>query len=847
MNSDEETYGRKSEPSKSVPDLVHYPRRFRRYTTFKIFWQSGSRAFQARVFDSGTGSRVAHDNAAARIFVIAMAGSCFKKFGNKRSKQARKSLKFISRYLSINPAEEAFPIVAEYSGVALSFITLGTLIRRYHGRRKLTVFNRKRQKATVKFLVNRAMERLRDIAARASMLEKRISTTADPAELQRQLDEARVRRTEDAKANEKVMAMFSTQEQRWKNEQKRLKEVIETLRKELTECIRRLQVGTDTSCLQCKEKNLMISDLKGQLKEKDFLMAAAKEDGDMERSEKCELVQKLATAEKMVDRCQETLVAEAKARKAAESMVENLRAKMAAEFEVHEAAADDLKQKISAEAETRGAECDKLKEELRVQEDVLATVLARINTLKTEKSELLEKLDSAAKDNKISGVFARLRRFDVQAAQQRELHSYAEQVAELEKQVNYYQQRVQQLEECALLRLDQFDIRKDGDEECLDNTLSISPAGTIVEVFNLNAAKHLLALYIDAERARDLELSRWRKLYSAAKMAMNMVQTTNSYQEAAPNDSNIKQYIEAAKAQHTAELTGRHCHEIDSFERHMKAKDERMEGLRMHLLSLEQQIKARDSQLKHMASLLDAEAAMRKETESLIQETRQQLQTYLNKPTSRSNRRSNKEPELNVEGILEPDEAGLHGKDLQLAFVEAKIVQPQMRHEEVFQEKDQPSVRTERSTEQSESQQLTSRPRMQEASETNRSEASTSSMMETEKNNLNPNPETGLASILEKQLHEYHVLFQKINDLSAQAEKPVKTGSISPSSLLPRALELQHEVQASGNKLSAIQSISSFMAPSKDEEPSRVLKEHLAQIQKRLEMKIANLLGRFIS
>ncbi|KAL5989421.1 hypothetical protein ACLOJK_010312 [Asimina triloba] len=107
-----------------------------------------------------------------------------------------------------------------------------------------------------------------------------------------EIAELKVRRSEDAKANEKVVSIFASQEQIWFGERKRLRQQVESL----LDGLRNLEV----------KKEEVISSLKKKVEEGELLIRSKDEELESGEQKRKELDEKLQKAEAVVEELKET-------------------------------------------------------------------------------------------------------------------------------------------------------------------------------------------------------------------------------------------------------------------------------------------------------------------------------------------------------------------------------------------------------------------------------------------------------------------------------------------------------------------------------------------------------------
>ncbi|MCO5557745.1 hypothetical protein L7F22_011316 [Adiantum nelumboides] len=137
------------------------------------------------------------------------------------------------------------------------------------------------------------------------------------ARLQLELSELKRLRSEDGKANEKVVSIFASKEQDWKLERRKLQEEHNKLYLELQraflqqEALRSqmepLRSLRKQPCPECEHRKGLFVELKDRLGEQEFLIMATMEEVQIERQEKNAIAEKLAAVELSLSQSQKQL------------------------------------------------------------------------------------------------------------------------------------------------------------------------------------------------------------------------------------------------------------------------------------------------------------------------------------------------------------------------------------------------------------------------------------------------------------------------------------------------------------------------------------------------------------
>ena len=338
---------------------------------------------------------------------------------------------FMDKFLCKEKGDQQVPILAEYFGVALAFAALGALIRGD----KLTSemkFSPRLQKLGLQVMLKSAMDRLQVLALNAQDLEQRVKESKDATRRDFETWEAEKRtlvqklsvaeaqiarveksRVEDAKANEKVVGIFASYEQGWKNERKKLRREIELLRNEIVGLRNRSQQRGGDGCDECKAKERELEKLEDKLCEKEFLMIATMEEARSDQHERNQLAGKLAMVELLVADLKEKLSNEtAKKDELSELMTdvkgkqEEAESKLAVAMLDLENARREI-ESLTATKNDQNAVIEELWDDLTLlqkdvdeKEEVIAVLLKRASVDREEKEDLSMHLSQAKSKRK---------------------------------------------------------------------------------------------------------------------------------------------------------------------------------------------------------------------------------------------------------------------------------------------------------------------------------------------------------------------------------------------------------------------------------------------------------------
>eukprot|EP00250_Pteridium_aquilinum_P015892 c22823_g1_i1 orf=1102-3486(+) len=139
--------------------------------------------------------------------------------------------------------------------------------------------------------------------------------------LQGELLELKRLRSEDGKANERVVSIFASKEQDWKVERMEFRNEQQKLRHELqraflqqeARCLKveQLRGLQKQPCSECEHREAIFVELKERLGEQEFLIMATMEEAQIEKQEKNVLAEKLASVECSLSQLQDKVSMEA--------------------------------------------------------------------------------------------------------------------------------------------------------------------------------------------------------------------------------------------------------------------------------------------------------------------------------------------------------------------------------------------------------------------------------------------------------------------------------------------------------------------------------------------------------
>jgi len=226
---------------------------------------------------------------------------------------------------------------------------------------------------------------------------------------EREIEELKKIRHEDAKANEKVVSIFAAQEQSWLNERKKLRQQIVALINELKVLERKKDEAISELRVLERKKDEAISELNEKLKELEIMVQCKDKVLEEEKQKKMELEEVLKEAENVVEELRETANREAqehsserwKHKTAFIEVVSNqrqLEAEMGRLLRQVEAKKQDLDVALEQKEETvllaqkLSMEMVKMHKDLEQKEKILSAMLRKSKLDTAEKQMLLKEV-----------------------------------------------------------------------------------------------------------------------------------------------------------------------------------------------------------------------------------------------------------------------------------------------------------------------------------------------------------------------------------------------------------------------------------------------------------------------
>ncbi|ERN14063.1 hypothetical protein AMTRI_Chr01g133620 [Amborella trichopoda] len=420
---------------------------------------------------------------------------------------------------------------------------------------------------------------------------------SDISELQIEIKKAKAevaemkrRRAEDAKANEKVAAIFATQEQSWFSERK-------ILRQHLQASLKALHALRTKVCTDCQKKEVTISNLNQVVREKDHLIESKLKALEEEENKTENLEERLQKAERETEELREKLSREAQDhsselwehKTAFAELVSNQR-QLEAEMVCALRQVESTKEEFDAifeQKEESIAMVQKLSEEiLRMQKeadqkDKVVSAMLRKSKLDTgEKQKLL-------KDLKI--LKAKRKQAELETERWRDLY---------ESKVRPIPKSGKNLRSDSVNRADlrlELPLEKKTPQKWRNRT-ELEMADERIET-----RPHTLLLeYLEMEHGGENDCLLPKKMDIAASGSFiensagdNEILITTSVRQ-------LEDWIQSETEKFTALLEQRHSTELDAFVEQMRFKDEKLETFRWQMLSMELESKRFQSRIEEL-------------------------------------------------------------------------------------------------------------------------------------------------------------------------------------------------------------------------------------------------------
>ncbi|KAJ7536155.1 hypothetical protein O6H91_12G058300 [Diphasiastrum complanatum] len=218
-------------------------------------------------------------------------------------------------------------------------------------------------------------------------------------------------------------------------------------------------------------------------------------------------------------------------------------------------------------------------------------------------------------------------------------HMYKARMQELETQLRTYHEQLLQKDNDMLLQITKHEASFSEDDEIAMNNISSAKTGlsnefaveyiesqTATRPMQLSVAKDLLIHSMLTEHDRDAELEKWKTLYMESKSAVELLQMKNEESVTLAENATFEDWVKTVKARQAAQLAERHCHEIDSFARQMRARDERLEAFRLQLLKMDKELNERKAEVESMKSMLNHTLEEKVKPDASLQERTEEFE-----------------------------------------------------------------------------------------------------------------------------------------------------------------------------------------------------------------------------
>lgn len=581
-------------------------------------------------------------------------------------------------------------------------------------------------------------------AAEVWELEK-IAMLNNVAKAKTEVAEMKKQRAEDAKANEKVVAMFATQEQNWKNERKNLKQQMEALLKDLQALQAHTQMAAhdheNKICSECLLKEQRISDLNEKIGEKEFLMMATVEAAEAERQGRNELQQKYSRAEAMVEDLKEKLSKETEEREAEfrrhkaafidfVSNQRQMKVEMSQALRQLESAKREceiiLNEKKEAEAvnQSLSLQIAHFEKDIQEKDEVVSTMLKISNVDAEERQELQKELkiskalrrqaeleaerwkrecegkshntrkprwrlrsSTASRADSRTDVYTEMKR--LQAEELRSLHmKYGNQVQSLQDKIKKYEEKLTKLEESILIHLghkERSSYSKDLQVGCSNSEgKDLVEVRDSLEADNCAEQRQLPFAKVRLIPYIDTEKGDKSKMPKWNKLFMAAKPTTEMLQRKNENPvtPRVLDRLELENGRHPAPLEQKHWLELNAFSRQMRVKDEKIDYFRWHMMNMEKDSKRLQSEI----AILNHNLKQTREEKSLLESMLNEKNRDLKSLRERLNFHEKKNDNKIHSGFLQnrPYEMDAEALRLEVKAVKRKLREREREHRTIL-------------------------------------------------------------------------------------------------------------------------------------------------------------------
>ncbi|XP_058095871.1 uncharacterized protein LOC131241176 [Magnolia sinica] len=405
---------------------------------------------------------------------------------------------------------------------------------------------------------------------RSDLLDKLKKSENEVAEL-------KIRRSEDAKANEKVVGIFASQEQSWFCERKRLRQQIQAL----LDALRNLEVKKEESILNLKEK----------AEEKELLIQAKVEAMAEEEKKRKELEEKLRMAEEVAEELRET----AKKEKQVHS----------SELCKHKTAFIELvsnQRQLEAEMGRALWQADATKQDL---DEVLEQKEESVLLVEKLSMEIIKMQKDAEQKDKILSAMMRKSKLDMAEKQmllkEVKISKARRKQAELETErwMGRCESRHDKHLRSNLANRSQPWLEMKGlqsfEAGCSQNRrMELQPTDS-----GLNHKSLLLECSSEAKHGKEVECVAQKRVNNSTLDCLSRYSPEeNGEPVITANAEQLEDWVRMETEKYISILEQRHSAEIDAFAEQMRLKDEKLEAYHWRLLSMELESKRLQSHIE---------------------------------------------------------------------------------------------------------------------------------------------------------------------------------------------------------------------------------------------------------
>ncbi|XP_068659134.1 uncharacterized protein [Aristolochia californica] len=434
-------------------------------------------------------------------------------------------------------------------------------------------------------------------AQRGEAEEERIKLLNQLKKAETEIAELRLRRTEDAKANEKVVAIFASQEQSWICERKGLRLQIQALVNEFRKFDTRNKQNASNLNNKIKEMEVAI-----QSREK------ALEEDEKRRQE----------LEEVVEELRETVNKEAQAHSAELwkhktafiELVSNQRqleadmGRAVRQFECTKQELDSVfeqKEEAATMVEKVSVEIAKLQKDAEQKDKILSAMLRKSKLDTSEKQILLKEIKICKTRRKQAELDSERWKARSEVGNENHLRG---------KSGNRTDFRSERL----AAEKKAFDSIEVG---CSQNRNGLNP-------------RELLLEFLEADQRKEIEF------LSPKELDDTRIESCLGELAVPAEVKQLEDWIRLESRKYTSIIEQRHCSEVDAFAEQMRLKDEKLEVFRWHLLSLELQSKRLRSHIEVLEENVTQFREGNMKLEALLLDKEKELKTLKEKWASSS-------------------------------------------------------------------------------------------------------------------------------------------------------------------------------------------------------------------